>query len=273
MRIHLACFVFIMASCSANKEAFKEKGPDEAHMKQQRIIFIHGANFNARSWRPLIDSLKGVKTSAINLPGREDSAPFDKITLDYSAKALCSHLHKYSERLVVVAHSQGGAILNHALGKCVKKKDLEAIVYVAAVIPLPGEKPFELLSKKDEQNYFAGIEFVKNESSLKIKNKQDFLKAFAPEADEEARKLALQSAVSEPALIAEGKVSYELNKLKSIRKFYVHTRQDKIVSHESQKKTVSRLDFVKVYQLDSGHLPMLTKTQELATILQNVLKR
>ncbi len=254
-------FLFFLFSCSSLK------------LPQTQVTYIHGAHFNSKSWNELRDEL-GIKNSvAVNLPGRGNLEDYSFIDLNLMSLSLCDQLSLYEAEHVLIAHSQAGAVVNNMLSLCPSLK-IKKIIYVSAVIPFPGEKPFDLLSKADERNYFQSVKLNKKKKLLEVNDHEKFLEFFAPEALEEKdlREEVLKSLTSEPANISQDLVQYSLSVLNSIKKYYVFTTQDKIVSLESQKKTASRFRFEKTFQIESGHLPMITHTDRLEDIIEEILK-
>lgn len=55
-----------------------------------------------------------------------------------------------------------------------------------------------------------------------------------------------------------------------IKKVYIQTTLDNTLSLDLQKKMIQKVPVDKIYQLQSGHSPFLSKPQELAKILVNL---
>ena len=232
------------------------------------IHFVHGANLKAKSWDLLRDRVN-FRSLAIDLPGRNDSTPHKSINLTVSAQALCKSLVGFD---TVIVHSQGGAIVNHALGLCPEKK-IQKIVYISAVVPLSGEKAFQNLSSSDEENYFKGISFNEAKSSMVITNADMFLNTFAPNASPEMKRYIWMNSTSEPASIGDELIQYDEKEMSKVKKYYIRTLEDKIVSIESQDKMILNVGIENIYSIESGHLPMFTEYQNLAKILNELVNQ
>jgi pimeloyl-ACP methyl ester carboxylesterase len=244
-------------------------------IKGKHIVFVHGANFDSSSWTKLRDAkaLKNVSISSVDLPGRTNGEDFSKISLKSSARFLCNYLKRFEpKKIVVIVHSQGGAVLHKSIELC-NTSNIDTVIYIAAVMPLGGETPFEKLSKKDSDSYFAGIKYQKKACRMKVYDNNKAALNFANDGNRQQRKTVAEFLIDEPSIIGEGKVSMVLNDIKELRKYYVYTLQDRIISFETQKRITGKIEFDDIYEIDSGHLPMVTKTQVLSNIILKVLKK
>lgn len=231
------------------------------------IVFVHGAHFNADAWQLVQTQLKDqVKSYAVNLPGRNDRILPEKVTMELSAASLCSFMASIPEEKMVVAHSQGGAIVNASLSLC-PDEAVSKVVYLTAVAPLNDEGVFTKLNKADETHYFSGVQFNEQKQLMEISNPKNFANSFAQDATPEQQAWLKKHAVAEPAPIGEGKITLNQTRFDSLEKYYVFAKRDQIISLESQQKIANDLDLKASFEIDSGHLPMLTNSQELTNVL------
>lgn len=250
------------ALISTNSQA--ELGPS--------LLLVHGAHFTAESWRAVETSLDNkVKTMTVNLPGRHGKFIAKHITLELSAAALCTELSKIDGDKIVAAHSQGGAVVNAALALC-PDNDLKKIIYITSVSPFNGETAFELLSKQDDKHYFSGINYNKAAGSLEISNLDNFTQAFAPNATSLEKDWLKQHAVNEPSRLGSDSMKLDKEQFSKLKKYYIFAKNDKVISLKSQQKIAARMDITNSFTLDSGHLPMLTHSKELANILSEIVQ-
>ncbi len=258
----IACAMTLMATCHIAYAA----------AEKPTLVLVHGAHFTDSSWSGLQQTMQpDWKTYAIDLPGRNDKLLPHTVSLDVSAAALCKSLGGIKGEKILVAHSQGGAVVNAALAIC-PDEELAKIVYLTAVSPMNDTSPFELLSEKDEQGYFSGIHYNKEIKLLEISDKQKFADSFAQDASKSQQQELILNAVSEPSPIGGTKVTLNRTRFKQIDKYYIYAQKDLVISYESQKKIAKTMELKGEYTLDSGHLPMLTKTKELAKILNEIAK-
>jgi len=234
------------------------------------IIFVHGAHFNANAWQLVQTKLNNqIPSYAVNLPGRNDNILAKKISLELSAASLCSFLATIPNEKMIVAHSQGGAVVNASLSIC-PEETVRKVVYLSAVAPLNGDGVFSKLNKTDETHYFSGVHYNEQEQLMEISNPTNFANSFAQDATPEQKTWLLANAFSEPAFIGEGKVALNRQRFDSIEKYYIFAKQDQIISLESQQNIANDLNLKGSFEINSGHLPMLTNSQELTNLLVKI---
>lgn len=241
----------------------------EKVVQKPTLVFVHGAHLTAKSWLNTENILKakGFDTLAVDLPGRNKSDNPHEITLNASSKALCDSIKSIDSSIVFVAHSQGGAVSNNALSIC-PKQNIKGMVYIAAVAPADGEKPFALLNKVDESNYFKGVSFDEKSGWMKIKDKNAFTSVFTNSKSNAIQHKVMSQSVNEPAVIGDGVVHYHNDYFSKLNKFYIHTKFDKIISLTSQQKIASKIELNGSTVLDTGHLPMLSAPEKLANHIE-----
>jgi len=258
--------LFMISGCASNKDSNNAKSPVNT------LVFVHGAHLTSNAWSFVATLLEkdGYNTIAVNLPGREQSINPNSITLDVSSQALCDAIKNINAPITFIAHSQGGAVVNNALSIC-PIKNINNIIYVAAVAPTNGDKPFFLLNSSDEENYFKGVSFDEKSGWMVISDKGSFVSVFTNSTSNKITSLISSQAVNEPAIIGDGVVSYETEYFSKINKFYIYTKQDKIISLNSQKAITGKIDLKDSAIIDTGHLPMISSPLKLASQIKTFL--
>lgn len=258
--------LFMISGCASNKDSNNAKPPVDT------LVFVHGAHLTSNAWSSVATLLEkdGYHTIAVNLPGRGPSANPNDITLDVSSQALCDAIKNVNASITFIGHSQGGAVVNNALSIC-PIKNIKNIIYVAAVAPTNGDKPFSLLNSSDEENYFKGVNFDDESGWMVISDKGSFVSVFTNSTSNKVTSLISSQAVNEPAITGDGVVSYEAEYFSKINKFYIYTKQDKIISINSQKSIAGKIDLKGHAVIDTGHLPMISSPLKLATQIKTFL--
>jgi pimeloyl-ACP methyl ester carboxylesterase len=234
------------------------------------VVFIHGAHLRGSAWQPVATELKSahVTSHILDLPGRDNTVTPSSITLNHAAKALCERTNALPQPQVWVMHSQGGAVAHEALASC-NKAEISNLIYVSAVAPIEGAKPFALLNKNDENNYFKGVTY--EDGWMKITNQAEYVASFTNTQSRSLKAKVWSQSVDEPAVTGEGKVYLNKTKLDAIPKAYVFAKEDKIISYATQQKIAQSIGATQTYSITSGHLPMITQPVALADAIKSAL--
>lgn len=207
----------------------------------------------------------GVLAEAMDLPGRGTGSTLGT-SLEDNAKAVCTRL-KTMGPSQVVSHSQAGAIANHAFGFC--PESFSSLYYVAAVVPTPGEKAFDQLENRDLEWYDKSIKHDGATNIFKIINRDLFVSGFAQDLKDKTLMAKLKrEAVDESGAVGDTKVAFDLVAWKKLKRYYIQTSKDRIITPDTQDKFIKRSDFSGVYTIASSHSPMLSKPEELARLLR-----
>jgi pimeloyl-ACP methyl ester carboxylesterase len=259
-KIRILCFVF----CSLYGLPLFAQTPT--------ILLVHGALFTSNIWSSVQANLqqKGYQVVTVDTPGRlSDGVSAEAATLNAAVEKVCGLARLQTEPVIMVGHNQAGAIITQATASC--GNQIAGLVYIAAVVPLPGERPFDVLSDQDNKNFdlVAPLDTV---SGLSIPDPnapiQQLLMA---DATKEAAQLAIQNMVPEPIIFAYDTLDYDAAAFQSIPKYYVRTTDDVMISPQSQDKFLRRQP-MEEYILHTGHCPFISQPDLLAQILDKIAK-
>lgn len=238
------------------------------HHHQPTFILIHGALFTSQSWIAVQSQLQnaGYNIVTVDVPGRAgDGIPPAQVTLDQAADKVCKVAALQKGKVILVGHSQGGAIITQALNNCAPK--IKALVYVAAVAPLNGEMTFQDLSQQDNDN-FDKCAFLDSEQKVfKINDKGPIKEMFMADASADAAQRAIHNMVPEPSSLGEATLHYPEAVFNAMPKFYLETLQDNIISPASQEKIINKIHPRKIYTLNTSHSPFLSQARLLSQYL------
>lgn len=225
------------------------------------VLLIHGSFVDGASWDLLKNELEesGFQVLSPSLPGRPE---FRNVTLDEMVISACDSMSS-NEKAMIVGHSQGGAVITQMLNHCPER--IQTLVYLAAVVPLSGETPFQSLRKKDEKHFSKAVRYL--DDRVEFRSRDQLLKNF--EADIDLKKIDFQ-VYPEPAHPVGEALFYDTMLFSKVPKFYIHTLKDYVISYASQKDYVKRTRFVRTFKVSSGHLPMVMKPQYLAKIIETI---
>lgn len=238
------------------------------------FVLVHGALFTGQAWLPVQTYLRqqGYKSITLNTPGRlQDGIDPQHATLPVAVTQLCHLINQQPEPVILVGHNQGGAIITQAIASC--KEKIKSLVYLAAVVPWPGERPFDQLSNQDNNN-FDRIAPLDMTTGLSIPNPSAPIQSLLmADASNQIAETTIQQLVPEPIIFAYDILDYDLEILQHIPQYYLKTTQDKIISPESQDKFITRQNIQNVTSLDTGHCPFITQPQFLGDLLIDIAQK
>lgn len=235
------------------------------------FLLVHGALFTSSVWSPVQTYLqnKGYNVLTVNTPGRlnDDVSP-QQATLGAAVEKVCQIARSQQEPVILVGHNQAGAIITQATAYC--PEYIKGLVYIAAVVPLPGERPFDVLSDEDNHNFDLSAP-LDNHTGLSIPDpKAPIQSLFMADARDEDAQKAIANMVSEPIIFAYDILDYNLETFQTFPKYYIKTANDFIISPLSQNKFISRQTMNQVWTLVTGHCPFISQPDQVSELLMKI---
>jgi pimeloyl-ACP methyl ester carboxylesterase len=226
------------------------------------LVLVHGANFSGASWVWVQRDLENQGIPSI-APSLYESG--QQIDLQSAAESLCTVLTKEDSGAVLVGHSQGGAIVTQASEICPER--VQALIYVAAVIPLPGEGVFDDLSQADNDYYAQCGTLGQGSNIYFLQGFEPCRKVFFPDAQQNLAKEYFTTMVGEPAGIGNSHADYVSSTIQNFKKYYIETTQDLIISDSTQHKIENKVPLQGIFTIDSSHTPFFEKHRVLSDLL------
>ncbi len=235
------------------------------------FILVHGALMDSTVWTAVQSQLQnaGYNVLTMDVPGRaDDGIPARDVTLESAAAKLCKVADMQVGAVIVVGHSESGAVITQALDQCAYK--IKSLVYLAAVAPLPGEKTFDDLSQQDNDNFDKCVTLSKDRSVMNV-NEQAPLKAmFMADATDGQAQRAIHNMVAEPVALANATLHYPLSVFRAKPKFYIETSNDLIIAPATQQKIENKIQPRSIFILNSSHSPFVSQPKQVADALINI---
>jgi pimeloyl-ACP methyl ester carboxylesterase len=236
------------------KKTVKEPKNDTA------FVLFHGAGYGSWIWDTVIPNLI-YPSIAIDFPGRDDKkvANIKDILLeDYIASAHEDIANSPAKKLILVGHSFSGSVALALASKMPER--IHSIVLMSAAAPKSGSPYLSLL---------PGIQQFVMKMILKFTSGRPPESAIRTEAkgvDEETIKMVLEKYCTESPHIWTDPVTWNIPT--SIPVYYIRDKSD-FPSEQSIKNS----NPIKVYDIDTGHLPMLSKSEEVLKILNEIASK
>lgn len=256
---------------------------DLDNLETKKIVLVHGEGFGAWCWYKIIPMLEeaGLNPIAVDLAGSGmDHTDTNSITsvAEYS-KPLIDLLKGLSEeeKVILVGHSCGGGSISYALEHYPRK--VSKAVFVSATMVSSGQRPFDVFS---EQLGSAEV-FLKQSQFLLYGNGQDRSPTALMFDKEQIRALYFnQTTPKDMALAAVSmrpiplapimeKLSLTPENYGTVRRFFIQTLDDRMLSPDIQEKLVRENPPQGVYNIKgSDHCPFFSKPQSLNKILLEI---
>jgi pimeloyl-ACP methyl ester carboxylesterase len=236
------------------------------------ILLVHGAFQDSAGWADVIKALeaKGHTAIAIQQVGRSgDKTPVKDITLETYRDAVVDMIKKQDQPVILVGHSFGGIVIS-SVAEAVPNR-IKALVYLAAYLPRNGES-LRAISSQDKYSILGkeGNFIVAKDYSTASIAKEIFASGLCSDCNNDQLKLVAASQVDEPLAPLNAKVTLTDRNFGSVRKTYILTAQDVMVSPQLQALMLVNTSVDKVYAVNAGHAAYITAPDALATIIDNV---
>ncbi|CAI0556712.1 unnamed protein product, partial [Linum tenue] len=248
----------------------KDKVPENLeNIKIKKFVLIHGEGFGAWCWYKTIAQLEevGLVPVALDLTGSGiDTTDTNCIkTLAEYSKPLISYLENLpeDEKVILVAHSTGGACVSHALelfpGK-ISKAIFVCATMLGSADRFMQESPF-LIHGNGKDNPATGFMF----------EKQLMKGLYFNQSPTKDIALAMVSMRPSPLGPIMEKLSLTPDKYGTSRRFYIQTLDDRVLSPDVQEKLVGENPPEGVFKIKgSDHCPFFSKPQSLHKILVEI---
>ncbi|MBK6264895.1 alpha/beta hydrolase [Marivirga sp. S37H4] len=229
-------------------------------MKKNGVLLIHGAGLGSFIWDELIPLLN-LPALAVDFPNRKKG---DKVNLQLSFKhysdAVIQQVEQWNiESFVIVAHSVGGCVglkVAEHFGKRVI-----GFVGISSVIPSDGNSFISCLPFPQK---------VIMPVILKIAGTKPPKKAIEIGLCHDLTDMQCQSIMEN--FTPESKALFKEKckaEIPNVKKLYIKLLNDQEFPTSMQEKMAENMNTQNIATIESGHLPMLSHTNELAKILND----
>ncbi len=235
------------------------------------FVLVHGALFTSAGWMKTQSALQndGYNVVTVDVPGRAgDGVNPLFITIEVAAKKICKVVELQDGPVILVGHSQGGAVITQATEFCAPK--IKALIYVTAVAPKTNETAFQMLNPQTDVNFAKCVNPDPAKGLFVLNTGGPLWSSFFQDINPKEAPAALASMVDEPMGIGTSKLSYDEARHTSIPKHYVQTLKDQVLTIGTQKRIQARHQWNSIRTIDSGHSPFLTHSAQFVKILKAI---
>lgn len=228
------------------------------------FVLIHGSLIGGWCWNKVKKGLEqdGHTVYAPDLPGHSshNRIAAKEITLEKYVSFVCDLVNDIEDKVILVGHSLGGAIITQVIEHVFSK--VERVIYVCAIVPKNGEKVGEII-KSDSTSDAVHINKEKMQIEVDIDKINEVLFDGCDTSDVA---YAEKMVVPQPLLPLLEPVILKNEFFKKLDRIGIVCTDDKSLSPAIQDKMYSDAGCRKFY-LNSGHAPYFSKVDELTVIL------
>jgi pimeloyl-ACP methyl ester carboxylesterase len=231
-------------------------------------VLVHGAFSNKAAWDKVVPLLQksGATVTAVELPAHGgDQTAVSEATLQAYTDKVVAAIDAQKQPVILVGHSMGGTVISQAAEA--RPEKVQKLVYLAAYLLKNGESLYGLAQTDGDSLLGQSLVPAENGATLSIKPEAVKPSFCAECSDADAATL---SAGPEPTQPLGTPIAVTDAKWGSVPRFYIRTTQDRAVSPALQQRMLDATPVEKVFTIESGHAPYLSKASELATILQGL---
>jgi pimeloyl-ACP methyl ester carboxylesterase len=199
---------------------------------------------------------------ALDLPGRSDGRNPGSVTLEECIGFVARSL---PDDAVIVGHSISAEIAIAAATRAPRK--VAAMIFVGGVVPYSGDSFMSLVPLPLRILLTVIFKWSKNGVTLPA---AQIRKGYCNDLDEATTALVFEKITKEAPRIYLDPVEWSAM---SVPRDYVKLLDDNSVKPKDQDEIIERIGANRVETMNSGHLPMLSKPEELAAIINRLAKR
>lgn len=226
------------------------------------FVFIQGAGLDRSIWQPVTEGLD-IPYLLVDSPARQQSGKErNSLSLKDYAACISEQIAKWKvKKFVLVAHSLGGVLAMELAEKLGDR--IVGAVAIGAAIPQPGSSFLSVLpaAKRLALRVLLGA-FGTKPPERAIR------KGLCKELPSDQASEIVQRFCPESIRLYTDRVE---NTLPEVPKLYIKLAKDEELSLSQQERMIENFqpDLVETFQ--TGHLPMLSRPQELRNVLRAFL--
>ena len=239
------------------------------------IVLVHGAWQGDYVWDQTKAALiaDGYRVSVVKLPGHgNDNTPAHQVSLQAYVNEVKNAINEYSESVILVGHSLGGAIITQTAAELPQK--INKLVYVAGYIPESGKSVLDYSMQDTTSLLPPQIRLSDDQTQAGIADPEANLASiFCQDGTDAQKKFLLERYKAEPTIPMGTPLHYALADYSSIsKKYYIYTMADHAITYGFQQQMVAAAGISNTYIMNTGHSPFVSQPAELTNIIKEIFK-
>lgn len=238
--------------------------PPDSSETDVSFLLVHGAGLDVWVWEDLLPLVE-APTLPATFPAREaDQTVRDGLRLADYTNAIIEQIDEWDvPRVILVAHSIGGAVCMEVASRLTNR--VTGFVGLSAGIPEPGQSFLSCFPFHQRVVQQAVLRFAGTRPPERV-----IRRSLCTELTDEQADRVVAEFIPESRYLYTDPVD---GIIPDIQTRYIQTSTDKSITPDQQTKMATALETDDVVTLDTGHLPMLSRPDELASALDEFRTR
>ena len=238
-------------------------------MTKPTLLLIHGSWAGAWAWDNLAEHLDalGLKWKAVDCLGNGSKSMLGwRVSARHVADDIVEEARKIDGPVILVGHSGGCVNITNAASRA--PEEFVGLIYIAGFLPKHRDRLLSMMSHNKGSDFRKLVRpnLIRGVVTLDGEKAHDFLFHDCPEeiAADYARQVC-----DEPIRLGSARVKLS-DGFYDLPKQYIMCTSDRALTPEFQRWMIDRQPVSEVHELACGHMPMLAKPKELATVLKTI---
>lgn len=232
------------------------------------FILVSGAFHAGWCWGrvvPLLQDAGHIALAPDLLGMGNDTTPLPQITLDDWAEQIAALVAAQSEPVILVGHSRGGVVISTAAERAYNRVD--RLVYISAVLTVPGETLFETLEKAKGIVGEDRLPQALLPDGMVSPPREAAKQVFYSGTPSEWATRAASLLTPEPPQVFSVPLNLTEEHYGSVPRAYIECSEDHAIPIHAQRAMQERQPCNPVVTIASDHSPFYSHPEELAAIL------
>ncbi len=237
----------------------------------KRYILVHGAWHGGWAWGKVAERLRAAGHTVLtpDLPGHgQCQLPAAEITMQRYVDRIAKLVSEQAEPVILVGHSMAGAVI----GQVAERHPgwITKLVYTCAFLLGEGETVLGTMQRDAGGGLLERLTFTDDQTGATMDD-DTVADTFYNQVDEATRQWALpQWTRIQPTEPFGAPVRVSRARFGSVPRVYIKCLQDRILSPEAQQRLIDAHPCEQVFELDTDHIPQLSRVDRLSGILLSV---
>jgi len=231
------------------------------------FVLVHGAWHGGWCWHRIVDRLEamGHRAVAPDMPGHgDDETPIEDVTFDHIVARVCETIDAQDEKVVLVGHSYGGAMITQAAER--RADRIKSLVYLTAFLLDDGQTVMDLAREDGDSKLNGKVDMSHGEVTLSVQP-EAIRECFYGECCDADVDFAKERLRLEAVAGLRTPMRTSAANFGRLPRTYIECLRDNAISLPMQRRLHGALPCQRVFRLDTDHSPFFSAPDALAEAL------